>query len=119
MDENSRKVAVIHTGALEAAGLGEVAYFLRKARQQIDHARFALENIDFSRSAKMLEDAGTRVDDIEKLMTDMRNALAWAEQAALDSAAEKEEFDAEEEKRKIEEQKKQHGIHQARVTRKT
>lgn len=123
MEESSRRIAVIHKGALEAAGLGEVAYFLRKARQQLDHAKFALENIDFSRSAEMLQNAGSRVDAIEKLMLDMRDDLSKAEQAALVSVEEKEEKDAQAEQEKAEAKKaealkKQNGIHQTRITRK-
>lgn len=118
MKEISRRIAVIHKGALEAAGLGEVSYFLRKARQQIDHARFALENIDFSRSAEMLDSTGARVDEIEKLMLDMRDDLSRAEQAALGSVEEKEELDALAEQENKEEERKRNVIHQTRIPRK-
>jgi len=94
MSENNRKISNIQRGALESAGLGEVAFFLRNARKQIDHAKFALENIDFSRSCELLESAKTRVAEIERLMVEMRVDLERAEMAALSSAEEAEEEEA-------------------------
>jgi hypothetical protein len=43
-----RKNLKIHRGVLENAGLGEVAYFLKKAKQEVLYAAMALEHTDFS-----------------------------------------------------------------------
>lgn len=44
----SRKNLKIYRGVLENAGLGEVAFFLKKAKQEVLYAAMALEHTDFS-----------------------------------------------------------------------
>lgn len=96
--ESSRKFTDIQRGALEAAGLGEVAYFLKKARHQLDFAKFALRNIDFSRSEELIDSAQSRVDDIERIISEMNSDLQNAEQSALLAAEEREEESASQQK---------------------
>ena len=43
-----RKNPKFYRGVLENAGLGEVAFFLKKAKQNLLYAVVALENTDFS-----------------------------------------------------------------------
>jgi hypothetical protein len=43
-----RKNLKFNRGALENAGLGEVAFFLKKAKQEVLYAAMALEHTDFS-----------------------------------------------------------------------
>lgn len=90
-ETGSSKTTGIQRGALESAGLGEIAYFLKKARQQLEHARFTLENIDFTRSAEMVASSQSRIDAINNLMIEMRVDLEKAEQAALLQVEEAEE----------------------------
>ena len=44
--EASRRNLRFHAGVLENAGLGEAAYFLKKARTFISYAQYALEHMD-------------------------------------------------------------------------
>lgn len=89
--EGSSKTIGVQRGALEAAGLGEVSYFLKKARQQLEHAKYALDEIDFSRSAELLSDAQSRIDAMDRMMVEIRVDLEKAEQAALLTVEEKED----------------------------
>ena len=43
-----RKNLKFYRGVLENAGLGEVAFFLKKAKQEVLYAALALEHTDFS-----------------------------------------------------------------------
>jgi hypothetical protein len=43
-----RKNLKMNRGVLENAGLGEVAFFLKKAKQEVLYASMALEHTDFS-----------------------------------------------------------------------
>lgn len=47
-----RKNLKFYRGVLESAGLGEVAFFLKKAKQDVLYAALALENTDFSAFAE-------------------------------------------------------------------
>lgn len=111
--ETGRKFTGIYRGSLESAGLGELAYFLKKAKSQIDNARFTLDNTDFSRSLEILKNATEKISAIDRLIVDMRNDLEMAEQAALISMEEKEtrETEESEEKAKEAEREKQKKWH--------
>lgn len=46
--DKGRKNIKFYRGVLESAGLGEVSFFLKKAKQDVLYATMALENTDFS-----------------------------------------------------------------------
>ncbi len=75
---------------MESAGLGEAAHFLRKAKQQIVYAQFALDNID---QTDMLDVTTAR---ISSLINSIAEAMAEIENAEIDLAAKAEEKDMEE-----------------------
>ncbi len=73
------KVSRFGRGELESVGLAEVAHFLRKAKQNIEHARFALDNTDFSVVSEMLSPAQNKVAEISALIVEMRRCIEVAE----------------------------------------
>lgn len=46
--QKSRKILKFNRGVLENAGLGEVSFYLKKAKQDILYATIALEHTDLS-----------------------------------------------------------------------
>jgi hypothetical protein len=89
----SRKNTVFHRGYLESAGLGEVSYFLKKARLNIDYAIFSLEHTDFSEAGKILSDAETAVGDINRMIIGLRAKLDDAEVSIVNASENLEETD--------------------------
>lgn len=91
-----RKYPQFTRGVLETSGLGEVSHFLRKAMQQVGHAKFALDHTDFSDSIKALSALGPKVDLMSKLISDIYDDLVSVE-TDLARAAEAREDSEEEE----------------------
>ena len=86
-----RKNISFYKGVLESAGLGEVSYFLKKAKQNLAHASFALENTDFSSVIEDMASLSDRIDglkesmnvinlDIEKVELGLVNRVVSAEE---------------------------------------
>jgi hypothetical protein len=73
------KFALFHRGELESAGLAEVAHFIKKAKQQLDNARYAIENTDFSATSEMLNPADNKIAEIGRLIIETRRAIEVAE----------------------------------------
>lgn len=70
---------------MESAGLGEAAHFLRKAKQQISYAQFALDNID---QTDMLEVTRARIDELTKTIGEAMSEIETAEVALVEKAEE-------------------------------
>ena len=70
-----RKTSNFIKGTLESAGLGEVAYFLGKAKQNVQFAVMALEDTDFTLSRRTLADGEARLDSIRKAVYEMDELL--------------------------------------------
>ena len=87
-------------GVLENAGLGEVAFYLKKAKQQLAYAEYALDNTNFS-------DALSRSKKIEVKIQLIRNTIL-----ELDEEIENLGLDLINELEKIDESEKEkrHGI---------
>lgn len=75
----SRKYPQFTRGVLETSGLSEVSYFLRRAMQQVGHAKFTLDHTDFSDSIKALSALGPKVDLMSKLISDIQDDLVFIE----------------------------------------
>lgn len=96
--ETGRKNSKFHRGVLENAGLGEVAFFLKKAKQNILYAATALEHTDFSSfdefsalqaNVVRLRDLVAEVSDgMEKAELQLVNAVARREFGADDEGEE-------------------------------
>jgi hypothetical protein len=83
---HGRKNQRIYAGAMESAGLGEAAHFLRKAKQQIVYAQFALENIDQTDS---LESTSQRIGTLIKSIGEAMSEIETAELALIADAERK------------------------------
>jgi hypothetical protein len=86
--ESGRRISRFYAGAMESAGLGEAAHFLRKAKQQIVYAKFALENME---KADALDLTGHRVSAIIESIGEALSELETTEMALVVEAEEKEE----------------------------
>ena len=62
------KTSKIFKGVLENAGLGEVAFYLKKAKQNLSYAEYTLSNTDFSEVA-------SRSKTIDKKIQLLRNTI--------------------------------------------
>ena len=91
---NSKKT-VFQRGVLENAGLGEIAYFLKKAKQNIDFARFSLQNTDFSESAAVFDTVSSRATAMDTLLVEMRDEIDRVSVVILDTAREAEQRESE------------------------
>jgi hypothetical protein len=78
-NSDGSKNAVFCRGELESAGLAEVAYFLKKAKQNIEYARFALDSTDFSVVSDMLNPAENKIAEIAALIVSTRRSIEVAE----------------------------------------
>lgn len=58
-------------GTLEREGMAEVAYFFRKANQQIAYAGYALDGIEFSDAVKSIKSVASKLEEIKKLTNDI------------------------------------------------
>ena len=71
--QKSSRFSRFYAGALESAGLGEAAFFLRKAKQNLSYALYAIENMDpegnitfgSDRISKIVEDIGVALAELE------------------------------------------------------
>ena len=95
MTYQGRKYLSFHRGVLESAGLGEVSYFLKKARQQLENARFALEHTEFSDDVTSIDAVSSKILDLNRNIVEMFVELDRAELQLATSASNRE---AEEEK---------------------
>jgi len=71
---------------MESAGLGEAAHFLRKAKQQIVYAQFALENID---QTDALESTKTRIGTLINAIGEAMSEIETTEVALVEEAEQK------------------------------
>lgn len=75
--KSSREKTIFHKGVLESAGLGEVAFFLKKAKQNILYAEMTLEHTDFSSTRELVglhEKANRLRDLIAEMSSDIEAA---------------------------------------------
>jgi hypothetical protein len=87
MDQSrSSKFSAFHRGALESGSLAEVAYFIKKAQQQLEHARYAMENADFSFSQEMLNPVDNKIEEIGRLIVETRRAVEVAAARMVDES---------------------------------
>lgn len=84
-----RKNLKIGRGVLEHAGLGEVAFFLKKARQNILYAEMALEHTDFS-SFDELTALQANLVKLKGLIVEVSEGMDQAERNLVTAVAEKE-----------------------------
>ena len=83
-----------YRGALEHAGLGEAAYFLRKAKSFIAHAQTSLENLD---PLGRVSESNAKIDAIVKQIGDAMLEIEANERAPVLEQEEADEKSAEEE----------------------
>jgi hypothetical protein len=72
---SGRKNPFIYKGVLESAGLGEVAYFLEKAKENIRYAAFTLDHTDFDTAKRSLHASAGRFDDLGRLLAELQQAV--------------------------------------------
>ena len=86
-----RKTSNFIRGTLESAGLGEIAYFLGKAKQNVQFAVTALEGTDFSFSMRVLSDGEARLDSIRRAVYEMDELLEMVHSDIAEEIENKEE----------------------------
>jgi len=86
-----RKTSNFIRGTLESAGLGEIAYFLGKAKQNVQFAVTALEGTDFSLSMRVLSDGEARLDSIRRAVYEMDELLEMVHSDIAEEIENKEE----------------------------
>ena len=91
----SREKTRFYRGVLENAGLGEVAFFLKKAKQNILYAEMALQHTDFS-STRHIAAMQDRIGQMRDLMAALSGDMEKTE-AELISAVAKKEFEEDDE----------------------
>jgi hypothetical protein len=84
-----RKNPKIYRGVLENAGLGEVAFFLKKAKQEILYAVMALEHTDFS-SFDEFNAIQAKIVKLRGLITEISDDMSRAEKRLMDEVVERE-----------------------------
>jgi predicted translin family RNA/ssDNA-binding protein len=62
------KTSKIYKGVLESAGLGEVAFYLKKVKQNLGYASYALDNTDF-------EEISAKSKKIDKKIEALKNTI--------------------------------------------
>lgn len=78
---------------MEGAGLGEAAFFLNKAKQQISYAQIALENIDQSHA---LDATVVRLNALIQGIGEAMFEIETSESELVEAAEEHEEKEADE-----------------------
>lgn len=89
MNRTGRKNPNFYRGVLENAGLGEVAFFLKKAKQNILYAEMALEHTDFS-SFDELTAIQANVVRIRELIAAVSDGMEKAEGGLIAEVAKRE-----------------------------
>jgi hypothetical protein len=74
----SSKYSTFHRGVLESGSLAEVAHFIKKAKQQLDYARYAIENSDFSFAEEVLSPVDNKIAEISRMIVETRLAVEVA-----------------------------------------
>jgi hypothetical protein len=77
--ERSRRISRFRRGDLVSSGLGEAAYYLKKAKQNLSFAIFGLENADFDEAAEVLKGEDLSVESLTKKIAEMIAAVNRAE----------------------------------------
>jgi len=81
-----RKKPRFNKGVLENAGLSEVAHFLKKAKQQMEYAAFAIEHADLGEVADKVHMASEKIGLLVEGIEDIQNAIDEAERELLQEA---------------------------------
>lgn len=84
----SRRNVGLYAGALEHAGLGESAYFLRKAKAYLAHAQTSLEGVD---PLGHIKRSNKRIDVIIEQIGEALLEIEASERALVLHAEEQEE----------------------------
>lgn len=71
---NSKSTKYIK-GTLEREGMGEVAYFFKKAGQNIAYADYALDNTKFEKSLLKVKAIAAKLAEIRKLSSEVIVAI--------------------------------------------
>jgi hypothetical protein len=91
----SRKNLRFYSGVLENAGLTEVAYCLKKAKQNIAYADFAFQNTDFEESKSHIADCSRKLIELSGLIRSVQESIDQAEQSAVQSVIKRDFLDEE------------------------
>ena len=86
MTTKGRKNTKFYKGVLESAGLGEVSFFLKKAKQNILYAAMALENTDFS-SLDELPAIQAKIVRLRDFVAEIGDDIDQAEQTLVTRAS--------------------------------
>lgn len=84
-----RKNLKFYRGVLENAGLGEVAFFLKKAKQEVLYAALALEHTDFS-SLDEVTAIQAKLVRLRDLVAEVSNDIDTTEQKLASEILERE-----------------------------
>lgn len=91
MKELGRKYLSFHRGVLESAGLGETAHFLKKARQNLEYAKFSLDNTEFADELTAFDSVSSKISELNRLIVETRVELDRAEHVLAISATDRDE----------------------------
>ena len=94
----SRRIARFCAGAMEHAGLGEAAYFLRKAKSFISHAQVSLEGTD---PLGHIKNGNAKIDSIIEQIGEALRELEASERALVLNKEEEDEKSAEEDDKHV------------------
>ena len=87
----SGKNVKIYRGALEKEGLSEVAYYFKKAEQNIQYAAYALDNTRFSDALLKISDINRKLAEIRRLTEEVVSGIDAASLSIYEKLQDREE----------------------------
>ena len=88
------KTVKIYKGVLENAGLGEVAFYLKKAKTYLSYSLYALDNTDFKDVTSKSKSINKKIELLKNTILEIDNEI---DDLGLELANEVEEINEEEE----------------------
>lgn len=82
-------------GVLESAGLSEVAYFLKKARQDVIYAAVSMQNAELKSVRDEVEGGLMKIESITSSIDELSRQIDALEQAAVNEVVRREYEDTE------------------------
>lgn len=108
MTTRGSKFSAFRKGTLESSSLAEVAHFIKKAKQQLEYAKYALDNADFEYTNEVLSPVENKISEISHMIVETRRAIEIAAARIVDESNESDEREAlKQEKQELEKRRQQ------------
>lgn len=69
------KSSNLYKGVLENAGLGETAFYLKKAKTYLSYAEYALDNTDFESVVSKSKSLHQKIEGIKQLILELDDGI--------------------------------------------